>query len=316
MIRGKVFLAPMAGVADSVFRRICKRFGADIVVSEMVSAEAVNMGAVNTKELMRIDQAERPAGIQIFGAKPDSMARAAAFIAEHVRPDFIDINSGCPVPKVIRKNGGAALLREPELFRAIVGEVVKAAGDVPVTVKIRSGWNVNEWIDIDFAKMVEDAGAAALTLHPRSKTMMFSGHSFWDRIALVKQSISIPVIGNGDIVAPADGLKMLRETGCDAIMIGRGAYGNPWIFDQVKAVIAGKEPIAPSSIDRLRIAKEHLELSLAELGETQASREMKKHLAWYIHGMPGASVLRNDVFRAESCEKMIGLIERMFSVVA
>ena len=232
-----LFLAPMAGITDTVFRRLCKEQGADAVVSELVSAEGLLRSGKQTLRLLAFDESERPVGIQIFGSDPDRMAAAAAWVEEHVRPEFIDLNSGCPVPKVVKRNGGAALLRNPGLFERIVTAMVKAV-KIPLTVKLRSGWNTGEWVDVEFARIAEGSGASAVFLHPRSKVMRFSGHSLWERIALVKKAVSIPVVGNGDIGTPEDAVRMKHETGCDGLMVGRGALGTPWIFRQIKQAIA------------------------------------------------------------------------------
>jgi len=223
LFKKKLLCAPIAGITETVFRTLCRKHGADIVLSEMVSAEGIRHNAKNTTALIRYNKEERPIGIQLFGADPEHLAYAAQYVEEHALPDFIDLNSGCPVPKVVKKNGGAALMKDPKLFKNILHHMVKAV-QTPVTVKIRSGWYKHDWIDIELAKIAEGCGVAALTLHPRSKTMGFSGHSFWERIALVKQAVNIPVIGNGDITEPHHALEMLTQTGCDSVMIGRGKY--------------------------------------------------------------------------------------------
>ncbi len=309
-LNNKVILAPMAGITEKVFRSLCKEQGADIVVSEMVSAEGLFYGAKATMDLMKFSECERPIGIQLFGSDPDHMARAAAFVQKHIRPDFIDLNSGCPVPKVVKKNGGSALLQNASLFQKII-KAMKKELSIPVTVKIRSGWNKLKWVDIEFAQMVQDCGAAALTVHPRSQTMGFSGHSFWERIAEVKKTVSIPVIGNGDINTPSDALKMVKETGCDSVMIGRGAYGNPWIFSQVKKAFLGKSISPIPAQDKLDMAFRHLLEFSREYGEHCALKEMKRHIAWYIKGMPGASLYRDNIFRAQTLEILFEYISTL-----
>lgn len=302
-LNNKVILAPMAGITEKVFRSLCKEQGADMVISEMVSAEGLSYGSKATMNLMKFRECERPIGIQLFGSDPDYMARAAAFVQKHVRPDFIDLNSGCPVPKVVKKNGGSALLQNASLFQKIL-KAMKCELSIPLTVKIRSGWHKHKWVDTEFALIAQDCGVAALTLHPRSQTMGFSGHSFWERIAEVKKAVSIPVIGNGDINTPSDALKMVRETGCDSLMIGRGAYGNPWIFSQVKSTFLGKNTSPTSAQDKLDMALRHLIEFSREYGEHCAIKEMKRHIAWYIKGMPGASQYRDHIFRAQTLEKL------------
>ncbi|NLD94005.1 MAG: tRNA dihydrouridine synthase DusB [Fibrobacter sp.] len=312
MFNKKLILAPMAGVTDSVFRQICKKKGADIVVSEMVSAEGLFYKSKNTLEIMRFIEMERPIGIQLFGSNPDHLARAAVQISETIKPDFLDLNSGCPVSKVVSKNGGASLLKDRPLFETILKTLVSST-TIPITVKIRSGWNKYEWVDTDFAKAAEQCGVAAITVHPRSQTMMFTGHSFWDRIAAVKQSVSIPVIGNGDIVHAEDAVRMFNETGCDSVMIGRGTYGNPWIFEQIRTLLNNKPITDTSIIDRLTLALEHLELFKSFFSESHAAREMKKHCAWYIKGVSEATVHRNHIFRADTYQEIYTSIEKLIA---
>jgi nifR3 family TIM-barrel protein len=304
----KVILAPLAGITETVFRNICKNHGADIVFSEMVSAEGILHGSKNTKKLLAISGNERPVAIQIFGSDSRRVADAARLIEEHAQPDFIDLNSGCPVPKVIKKNGGAALLKNPALFTAILTQLVRAVS-VPVTVKIRSGWNMHEWIDVEYAKIAQDCGAAAVILHPRSKTMMFSGVPFRERIAIVKQAVSIPVIGNGDITTPAHADEMFALTGCDAVMIGRGALGNPWIFGQIRQLLRAEQWSEPSFSERVETAALHLESYISQWGAAHAAREMKKHLAWYFKGFPGVADLRNAIFRAPDVGSLRKIID-------
>jgi tRNA-dihydrouridine synthase B len=302
-----VIAAPMAGITDSIFRQLCRKNGADIVITEMVSVDGIAFGADATMELMRFEEAERPIGIQLFGSRPESFAKSARVIERRFSPDFIDLNAGCPVPKVTKKNGGSALLKDLQRFKEIVSMLVEAVS-LPVTVKLRSGWHKHQWIDCEFARCAQECGAAAITLHPRSQTMMFSGHSFWKRIAAVRKAVSIPVIGNGDITSAADACEMKELTGCDGIMIGRAAYGNPWIFGQAKAVLAGKEFILPSRDEKRETALWHLEKYRKKRGEVRTAKEMKKHIAWYIKGMPGASSLRNRIFRAESTRELVAVV--------
>ena len=305
--------APMAGISDPVFRTLCREFGADIVVSEMVSVEGILYGAKPTMDLMRFDETERPIGIQLFGANPDHFREAAIRVAELFKPDFIDINAGCPVSKVIRKNGGASLLRNLPLFEKIVAATASASA-IPVTVKIRSGWAKNEWTDVEFARCAEAQGAAAVTLHPRSQTMMFGGHALRERIAEVKSSVTIPVIGNGDITNGAEAVAMKEQTGCDCLMIGRAAYGNPWIFTEVRAALEGRSFTHPSTGDKGTVALRHLARFREKYGERLAAKEMKKHLAWYIKGIPGASLLRDRIFRAESGEELETALRDVFGL--
>ncbi|MDD5675712.1 MAG: tRNA dihydrouridine synthase DusB [Chitinivibrionales bacterium] len=307
----KLFLAPMAGISETVFRSLCKQCGADVVMSEMVSAEGVLHNAKNTTSLLYFSPAERPFGVQLFGSNPTSLAEAAKVVAETAQPDFIDLNSGCPVPKVIRKNGGAALLRDEKLFEACVTAMV-AAVSIPITVKIRSGWNEHEWTDTRFAAIAANAGAAAVIVHPRSKTMAFSGHSYWERIAIVKHTVSIPVIGNGDILTPQDAQAMVRQTGCDSIMIGRAALGNPWVFMSISNYFAGKEPLWVSNEQRYQTILAHLHAYGERYGEKKTANALKPMMAWYIKQVPGASGARARIFKARSTGEIREVLKTVF----
>ena len=293
----------MAGITDTVFRRLCREQGADTVVSELVSAEGLLRSGKQTLRLLAFDESERPLGIQIFGSDPDRMAAAAAWVEERSRPDFIDLNSGCPVPKVVRRNGGAALLRNPALFEQIVTAMAKAV-KTPLTVKLRSGWNTGEWVDVEFARIAEASGAAAVFLHARSKTMLYSGTALWERIALVKKAVSIPVVGNGDIRTPEDAVRMKQETGCDGLMVGRGALGNPWIFRRIKQALADKpiDKIKPE--ERYNTALRHLARVIEQYGEKRAAKEMRKHVAWYLKGQHNATEFRDSIFRAKTTTEL------------
>lgn len=304
----------MAGITETVFRGICKRNGADVLMSEMVSAEGLFHHSKNTERLLHFEEYERPIGIQVFGANAAHIAYAAAFIEEHYHPDFIDLNSGCPVSKVVKKNGGAALLRNRPLFQDIVTRLKKAVS-VPITVKLRSGWTAGDLVDAEFARISEDCGASAIILHPRTKSMGFSGHSMWERIAEVKKNVSIPVIGNGDICVPEDASEMFKQTGCDSIMIGRAALGNPWIFDRTKRHLAngGSSPLTDA--ERLSIVLEHMSGYCAAHGEKRALGELKKHVGWYIKGVAQAANLRNRVFRAPSISALEEVAKDAFSYV-
>ena len=307
----RLILAPMAGVSDAVFRSLCRERGADIVITEMVSVDGIVYGAAPTMELMHFKPDERPIGIQLFGSDPEKFKKSASFVAERFNPDFIDINAGCPVSKVVKKNGGAALLKNLTLFAEIIKATAEAAS-LPVTVKLRSGWYKHQRIDVEFARCAESCGAAAITLHPRSQTMGFSGHSFWERIAMVKEMISIPVIGNGDVTSGADALAMKTQTGCDGIMIGRAAYGNPWIFAEVKAALSGKPMYRPSPAERRATALRHIGLFRDQYGEPRAAREMRKHVSWYIKGMPGAAQWRDRIFRASTTGELDTVVKEAF----
>lgn len=303
----------MAGITETVFRGICKRRGADVVMSEMVSAEGLFHHAKNTAGLLNFERSERPIGLQLFGSDAGRLAYAAAYAEEHFHPEFIDLNSGCPVPKVVKRNGGSALMRNAVLFKDIVTCMVRAVS-TPVTVKIRSGWTQEELVDVEFAKMAEDCGAKAVFLHPRTRSMGFSGHSMWERIALVKSKITIPVIGSGDIRSPKDALDMLEQTGCDSIMIGRAVLGNPWIFNQVKDYFLKRRFAPVSAVERLSTTVEHIRGYCAEHGEKRAIGEMKKHVGWYIKGFPGAADLRGKVNRSDSIRELEDAAKAAFGV--
>jgi tRNA-dihydrouridine synthase B len=307
----KLFLAPMAGITEIVFRGICRRNGANVLMSEMVSAEGLFHHSKNTERLVHFEESERPIGIQIFGVNPAHIAYAAAYIEEHYRPDFIDLNSGCPVAKVVKKNGGAALLRNRHLFQDIVTRMVKAL-TVPVTVKLRSGWTANDLVDVEYAKISEDCGASAVILHPRTKSMGFSGHSMWERIAEVKKNVNIPVIGNGDICNPEHASEMFKQTGCDSIMIGRAALGNPWIFDRIRRHLVDGESLPLTDAQRLSIVLEHIRGYCAVHGEKRALGELKKHVGWYIKGARQATNLRNRVFRAPTIAALEDVAKEAF----
>jgi tRNA-dihydrouridine synthase B len=307
----KLFLAPLAGISDTVFRGLCREHGADVVMSEMVSAEGLFYKSKATAALLRFSEAERPVGIQLFGAKPDHMARAAEFIEKTVHPDFIDLNSGCPVPKVVKKNGGASLLRDLRLFSNMVRALVSAVS-VPVSVKLRSGWNEHEWTDVEFARAAVDSGANAIILHPRSKTMGFSGHSYWERIAVVKKSVSVPVVGNGDIVTAQDGCDMLSRTGCDSVMVGRGALGNPWIFSQIKCAMRNRPITGITPRERIETASLHLARFTKVYGEKKAAADLKKHISWYIKGLSCAAALRTKIFHAKTVRGLEEILESAF----
>jgi tRNA-dihydrouridine synthase B len=306
----ELFLAPMAGITDCVFRMLCREQSAGAVVSELVSADGLLRSGKQTLRLLAFEEPERPVGIQLFGADPGRMAAAAVRAEEKARPDFIDLNSGCPVPKVVRKNGGAALLKNPKLFEAVITAMARAV-NIPLTVKLRSGWNTGEWVDEEFARIAEGSGAAAVFLHPRSKTMRYAGTALWERIALVKKAVAIPVIGNGDIVSAGDAVRMKRETGCDGLMVGRGALGNPWIFRQIRLALAGGRTEAIKPAERYAMALRHLALSRERHGERRAAGLMRKQVAWYVRGVTCATEYRNRIFRAASTVQLEEIVREI-----
>jgi len=296
-----LFLAPMAGVSESPFRQICRRYGADVVVSEFISSVGISLGIERVLAEMRFEPVERPIGIQIYGADAGIMATAAGMVTELFQPDFVDINFGCPVKKVVRNNGGSGCLKDMNLVRGIIG-AVRDATRLPVTVKIRSGWDETQRDPVDIALRCQDAGAQALTLHPRTRTQMYHGAANWDEIAAVAAALTIPVIGNGDIRTPADVLAMRQQTNCAGIMIARGSFGNPWLFAQARDLLAGRAMRPdPTPAERFSTALEHARLALRLQGDTRKTAlEFRKHFGWYTKGLPGASELRQRLFAIES----------------
>ena len=302
-----VFLAPMAGVTDLPFRKICRRYGAGLVYSEMISAKGLYYGDKKTAELMRIDDDERPCAIQIFGSDADIMADVIPKVME-VKPDLIDINMGCPTPKIVNNGDGSALLKNPQL----IGEIVKkvsAVSPVPVTVKIRKGWDNDSVNAVTVAKIIEQNGASAVTIHGRTRAEFYSGKADWDIIKEIKNAVSIPVIGNGDIRTAYDAENMFEYTGCDAVMVGRGSEGNPFIFRQINEYLeTGTVSFYPTPQDKLTQMIEHIEMLVLEKGESRGIKEARKHIAWYIKGLPGASRLKEKVFKINDFSLMRKLL--------
>lgn len=292
-----LFLAPQAGVSESPFRRLCRRFGADVVVSEFVSAEGLRRGGEKTHAYLRFDDSERPIGVQIFGGDPAAMAEAAALVEDVYRPDFLDINFGCPVKKVVSKNGGSGCLKDLDLVEDII-RAVRRAISIPTTVKIRSGYSDAQRNPVEIALRCQDAGARVLTLHARSRTQMYAGDANWDEIAAVVDALDIPVIGNGDVWSGPDALRMRAHTNCAGIMIARGSHGAPWTFREARAALNGDEmPPAPDVGERFQIVIEHARNAIEFGGdETRAMIEFRKHLGWYTKGLPDGKKLRQELF--------------------
>lgn len=303
-----VFLAPMAGITDISFRLICKEMGAGLLYTEMISAKGLYYKDKKTDELTLIDERERPIAIQIFGSDPNIMSEVVETqINERDDIDIIDINMGCPAPKIVKNGDGSALLKEPHLVGKIVHEVVKVSNK-PVTVKIRKGWDYKSVNAVEIAKIVEGEGASAITVHGRTRDMYYSGEADWDIIGEVKSNVSIPVIGNGDIFTPEDGIKMLEYTNCDGIMVGRGVKGNPWLIKNILSLMNGRDIYNPNYVDKIIKAIEHLELLCDFKDERIAVKEMRKHISWYIKGIKGSAQIKNQVNTIETVEDMRSLL--------
>ena len=303
-----VILAPMAGVSESPFRRICREWGADVVVTEFLSAEGIRRENQATLDKLRFGPDERTIGVQIFGAEPAAMHDAARLVTDVFQPDFIDINFGCPVKKVVKRNGGSGCLKDLDLVQNVI-RAVSSGTHLPVTVKIRSGWSEEKRDPVGIALRCQDAGARALTLHPRTRTQMYTGAAAWDEIAAVKQALAIPVIGNGDIKTAGDAVRMQRQTGCDAIMIARGSFGQPWIFSQVRAMLEGRAvPPVPPIEERFAIALRHARMAQDyEPDRRGAAIEFRKHLGWYVKGLPDSADLRRRLHAVNELSEVEGI---------
>ena len=309
VLENNVILAPMAGVTDLPFRVLCREQGAGCVVTEMVSAKAVLYNNKNTRELLQIDPAERPAAVQLFGSEPDIMAEIAARLEEGPY-DYIDVNMGCPVPKIVNNGEGSALMKNPERAKEVLTAMVKAVKK-PVTVKFRKGFNDLSVNAVEFAKMAESCGVAAVAVHGRTREQYYSGKADWDIIRQVKETVRIPVIGNGDIFTPEDAGRMLKETGCDGIMVARGAKGNPWLFGRINHYLDTGEVLpGPSMAEIKAMILRHGRMLVQFKGEGVAMREMRGHMAWYTKGMPHSATLRNEINQVETLEGFVELLDR------
>lgn len=300
----KVFLSPMAGVTDLPFRLICKEQDCGMLYTEMINAKALCYDDQNTKKMLKIEEEEHPVAVQIFGSDPAFMGGAAEILNEYPN-EILDINMGCPAPKVIKNGDGSALMKNPKLAEEVLKSVVKNSKK-PVTLKIRKGWDDNNINAVEIAKIAEASGISALAIHGRTREQYYSGKADWDIIAKIKESINIPVIGNGDVFEVEDAINMINKTNCDAIMIGRGAQGNPWIFKRINHYMKTGEILPePTGEEKINTALKHLKLAIDEHGEYVAVREMRKHIAWYLKGLRGSARLRDEINKIESYEEVV-----------
>ena len=310
LLENNLILAPMAGVTDLPFRLLCKEQGAGLICTEMVSAKAIYFKNKNTESLMEIDERERPVSLQLFGSEPDLMAE----IARQIEPrnfDILDINMGCPVPKVVNNGEGSALMKNPKLVHEIVSKVSKAI-QKPVTVKIRKGFTEDSVNAVEIAKILEDAGAAAVAVHGRTREQYYSGQADWEIIRKVKEAVSIPVIGNGDVDSPQKAEALVKETGCDGIMIGRAVQGNPWLFSRILHYQQTGELLPEPGMEEIKeMILRHAKMQLEYKGNYTGMREMRKHVAWYTTGMPHSASVRRMVNEVESYEQLEELVSRM-----
>lgn len=310
-LAGRMVLAPMAGVTDRAFRQICREHGAALTVTEMVSAKALTYGDKKTPGLLALAENEHPAAAQIFGHEPETMAEGAKIARAVSGCDIIDINMGCPAPKIANNGDGSALMRDPALAARVIEAVCRAV-DVPVTVKFRKGWDEKSINCVEFARMAEQAGAAAVAVHGRTRAQQYSGTADWDAIRAVKQAVSIPVIANGDVAVPEDAVRILAHTGADAVMVGRGALGDPWIFERANALFeTGVCPPLPPFAERMDTAVRQIELAAEQKGERVAMLEARRHVNWYLKGQSGLKAFKMRICALERLEQLYPLAEEI-----
>lgn len=308
-LRNNILLAPMAGITDLPFRMICEKYGAGLTCTEMVSSKGIYYDDAKTKLLLNVTGDKRPISAQIFGSDVEALKYAANYVSDFV--DILDINMGCPAPKIVKNGDGSKLLKNLELVQDIATEVVKAS-KVPVTVKIRKGWDSNSIVAIEVAKILEEAGVSGITIHGRTREEYYSGKADWDIIKKVKQAVNIPVIGNGDVKSKEDALRMFEETNVDGIMIGRASIGNPWIFEEIINYLSETEQRVVSKEEKLETIIEHINLEIEEKGENVAIKEMRKHLAYYIKNMQGASKVREVINKIDTKNELIACLIEYF----